>query len=151
MSPGPPSHCILRTLYHTVPLQFTQRVYSTWHIAQLRTSSMAAAESSPAVDHPIASVSSDDGQGSICSVGSGVSGTTYDVGEDPEWDLLVSSSATASARPTSAQAPDVSILMEGWVRKQASKGLPGFKPWQPRYFMLLGDSLELRYVERLGW
>lgn len=111
---------------------------------------MAAAEGFPTVDHPAASLSSEDDQGSVCSLGSGVTGTTYDVGEDPEWDLLVSTSATASARPTSAQAPDVAILMEGWVRKQASKGVPGFKPWQPRYFVLLGDSLELRYVRGAG-
>lgn len=131
-------------LYHIIVIltaYIFQLVYLLPHIP-----SMAAADGFTTVDHPVASLSSEDDQGSVCSLGSGVTGTTYDVGEDPEWDLLVSTSATASARPTSAQAPDVSILMEGWVRKQASTGVPGFKPWQPRYFVLLGDSLELRYV-----
>jgi hypothetical protein len=41
------------------------------------------------------------------------------------------------------------IVFEGWLEKKASNGIPGWRVWQRRYFVLYRASNELRFFKRM--
>eukprot|EP01138_Halocafeteria_seosinensis_P011799 gb/GECG01012058.1/.p1 GENE.gb/GECG01012058.1/~~gb/GECG01012058.1/.p1 ORF type:complete len:167 (+),score=21.34 gb/GECG01012058.1/:1-501(+) len=50
-----------------------------------------------------------------------------------------------ASRPHPSRPVRYSVQFEGWVKKKADRGIPGFKNWNRRYAVLYNDSQEIRY------